>query len=90
MLKIQVGQEEIIHGMFPKMTIGDKTLNMDVLIKKDERKSSKVSKTAKCLGTGEQEDVSQINIQSLMTIIIHFLFFPATLCNMPFCVENKG
>ena len=76
-LKMQVRKDEIIHGMFPNMTIGNKTFNTDALIKKDEKKSSKGSKTAKCLGTGEQDDVSQINFQPLVKIIKPCLILPS-------------
>ena len=72
MLKIQVRKEEIIYGMFPKMTIGDKTINMDVLIKKHEEMPLKITTSEKCLDTGEQEDVSQINFLSVVPIIIFF------------------
>ena len=84
-LKIQVRKDEIIYGMFPEMTIEDKTFDMDVLIKKHEETPPKITKSEKCLDTGEQEDVSQINFQSVVPIIN----FSATLHIMPFGVENE-
>ena len=68
-LKIQVRKEEILHGMFPEIKIGEQPFPMDAFMKKDEGEPTKVSKTEKCLGTGEQEDVSQIHFLSRYTCL---------------------
>ena len=74
-LKIQVRKEEILHGMFPVITIGEKPFQMDTFMKKDEGEPTKVSKTKTCLDTGEQDDVSQIHFLSLVTLVINLLTF---------------
>ena len=88
-LKMQVRKEEIIHGMFPEIIIGGKAFQMDTFIKKEVVKPPKVTRTEACIHTGEPEDVSQILL--VISDNYHSLYsFPATLCNMLFCVENKG
>ena len=53
-LKMRVRKDEIIHGMFPEITIGNKPFNMDMFVKEED---SDVSTTSTCLDTEETDDV---------------------------------
>ena len=53
-LKMQVRKDEIIHGMFPVITIGKELFKMDMFVKEED---SEVFTTSTCLDIGETDDV---------------------------------